>query len=362
MTEIDEIKADEQNVTQPTSRRRRRRVGQSLFGPVVLIGLGVALLLINIGRLPDPNWYAALRLWPIFLILIGLNIIVLQVPRPVGSFLSLAVGLLCVGIFGYALFYSDQMTLPAGLNELVTSEWSQEELSVPLDEVEGAQIEIGLGPLGADLGALVDSQNLFEADIKYLGDYTFEVDTADGQAEILLDARDVGLPFFGFITDLDTRPDDEPWRVGIAPNVPARLILHGGSGPGDFDLEELKLEGLEYSGGSGSTEMNLPEGVYNLDMDLGSGSSNVSLPTGGQTQLRISGGSGRLTIEVPRDIAVRLEVDDGSGSLDIQDRRLQMVNGAEEAGVWETESFEGADDWVEVFVEMGSGSVVVSPE
>ena len=67
--------------------------------PVILITAGVLLLLAALDKLPDLHWEAALQLWPLLLIFIGLDIIVRLVPHPFGTILSLVLALIVTGIF-----------------------------------------------------------------------------------------------------------------------------------------------------------------------------------------------------------------------------------------------------------------------
>jgi len=53
----------------------QRRWRGSLVGPIILIGLGIVFLLNNLGLLSWSVWEVILRLWPILLIAIGLDIL-----------------------------------------------------------------------------------------------------------------------------------------------------------------------------------------------------------------------------------------------------------------------------------------------
>ncbi|MFL7870888.1 MAG: DUF5668 domain-containing protein, partial [Anaerolineales bacterium] len=48
----------------------------SLVWPIVLVGVGVLLLLSNLGLLAKDIWVPLLRLWPLVLILVGVEILV----------------------------------------------------------------------------------------------------------------------------------------------------------------------------------------------------------------------------------------------------------------------------------------------
>ena len=80
-----------QNQSSPAPRR-----APGLFWPVILIGLGVILLLSNLGRLPADPWPLLSRLWPVILIVIGLDILLGR--RSVwGGVFSAALALLVIG-------------------------------------------------------------------------------------------------------------------------------------------------------------------------------------------------------------------------------------------------------------------------
>ena len=57
-----------------TEKNRERYGYRSLFWPIVLIGIGVIALLANMGALDRENLLVLFRLWPLLLILIGIDI------------------------------------------------------------------------------------------------------------------------------------------------------------------------------------------------------------------------------------------------------------------------------------------------
>jgi hypothetical protein len=51
------------------------RKGHSLFWPIILVGVGITWLLVNLGYIPAFNLGQLLKLWPIILIVMGIDII-----------------------------------------------------------------------------------------------------------------------------------------------------------------------------------------------------------------------------------------------------------------------------------------------
>ena len=79
------------------------RSSRSLFSPIVLIAAGVFFLLDNLGVTGGLDWRTALAYWPLALIFIGVNVLVVQIRPPIGSLLSALVAVVAVAIFGFVL-------------------------------------------------------------------------------------------------------------------------------------------------------------------------------------------------------------------------------------------------------------------
>jgi hypothetical protein len=75
----------------------------SLFGPIALIAIGLFFLFNRFNLLTDLYWLDVLRLWPLLLVFLGLNVLALQAPRPYTSLFSGLISLAAVLVFGYVL-------------------------------------------------------------------------------------------------------------------------------------------------------------------------------------------------------------------------------------------------------------------
>lgn len=122
----------------------------SLFGPIVLIAIGLFFLIKELNPLTDLHWGDVLRLWPLFLVFLGLNILVQQAPRPWGMILSGLVALLAVGVFVAILLVG----LPGSLRQTGSLEgWRTEPFSFVAEGVTTADLNLEIGLPGADLYA-----------------------------------------------------------------------------------------------------------------------------------------------------------------------------------------------------------------
>lgn len=343
----------------PASRR-----SESLFGPFILIGLGIYFLLDNLDVLPELNWGAALRLWPLLLIFWGLNIIVRQFSRPLGTFLSALVALLALATFGSVLLFSARLPFLERLGGVEAADLQREHIAFPAEGVEAADVTLDFSFPSVELDALEDSGQLIEGDVTYLGQLAFEPGVSDGRAHVnLATTSSSNGPFFWLNPSNWGDLSDSAWRLGLNPNVETNLVLNLASGSAQIDLSELMLSDLTIEGGSGSANVSLPGGDYDIVYDVASGSVVLTLPADGRHTVTIDGGSGSLNIILPAGMEARIEAEDGSGSFHVPDR-LEQVSGerGSDEGVWETAGYEDAADRLDIFIDAGSGSVNVDEE
>ncbi len=343
---------DVEEKTKTTTAPRRRRPSPSLFWPLVLIAAGVYFLLQNLGIAPTLNWATALSLWPLVLILIGLNLVVRQAPRPLGTLLSLLVGIVAVGAFGYVLL-TDAETLSARFGLPRTGQVIREEIAWAAD-VASVTATIDFHVPGGEMSALSDSADLIAGTVSYTDRLIFTRDVQGDEAVIRLDTEGTGGVFFGPMITNYSQADR--WRIGLSPNVPLDLRVDVGSGPVTLRLEGLELTDLVVDGGSGRTEIALPAGSYDANLDVSSGAVGLTLPAGGAQNLVIDGGSGALTIRLPAGMAARVELDPGSGAFR-PDARFSQVSAGENNEIWETEGYATAAERVDLTIDQGSGAI-----
>lgn len=336
---------------------KRRRRNPSLFAPIVLIALGAYFLLRNMGIVSGLNWIAALQLWPLLLIFIGVNIIVRQAPRPLGSLLSALVGLLAVAVFGYVLLFGENHPLLARLGVTGQGDYQTETIDFAAENVRSAAIEIHLGALGGHLYALEDSPNLIEGTVSYIGNLVFDTSVSGDRATVRLAAREGGFWWFNPGNWGGDTSGGSRWEVGLSPNVPLDLELDTGSGAAVLDLAGLTLSNLSLDSGSGSIELNLPPGDYEVRQDAGSGSTRMTLPGEGRQTVIVDGGSGSMVFFLPASMAARVEVDGGSGSFRPDDRFTLESGEQDDDGIWVTPGYDNAGDRLDLILDIGSGSV-----
>ncbi|MFQ5578116.1 MAG: LiaI-LiaF-like domain-containing protein [Anaerolineae bacterium] len=310
----------------PNHHRRK----PSLFWPLLLITVGGILLLSNLGILPPNAINMLWRFWPVGLILIGLDIL-LGRRSALGSILVARVALLLIG--GALAFVFFARDIPDLARQIDLGELKHETISAPRQEIKTANLFIDWPGSPARLYALEDSNALIEGDINYYGTLYFETETRGSHADISLDSR---IEQF-FISTGGFDAANEGWEVGLHPGVTFNLSLDAGSGPGNYNLQDLSLK--------------------TLTIDAGSGPLTIALPASGQVKGVLDGGSGPIELTLPEGMEAKVVVDSGSGPFSAGRGFSKSQSNSDDVSVWLTEGFRGADNYIELESDQGSGPI-----
>lgn len=315
-------------MTKSTRRYRPRR--PSLIWPILLIGAGVVFLLANLDLLPSNAWMLIARLWPVVLVLLGLEILIGR-RSTIGMILSGFLSLAIVG--GLIVLLLSAPNIPA-LNQL-TSPWElqRESIQAPLEDVERAIVSFDWKRGAYSLDALSpNSPDIISGYVEYFGTLRFDARTYGSRGDINLDSH---FPFgmeFSFVYR------ETNWDISLHPNVLYDLTLNSGSGVYEFDLGELRFRRLKLDSSSGSVQLTLPPGDYTAEID---------------------GGSGRLNLMLPEAAAVQVIIDSGSGRFD-PGSSLQLIRGDRDGdGTWETPNFSGSTQHITLEIDQSSGQISI---
>ena len=119
---------------------------RSFFWPMILIGVGLVWLLGNLGVIPafEPMWL--LRLWPLLLIAIGIDLLFARRSQVVGAIL----GILVIGVVVAFLIMGPSLNLPE------SSAVEQRSLAVPLEGIRSAAVQLDLSVYPTTIRTLND--------------------------------------------------------------------------------------------------------------------------------------------------------------------------------------------------------------
>ena len=311
------------------------RHSPGLFWPIVFIGGGVILLLSNLGYLAVNSWMLLWQLWPVLLIVIGLDVMFGR--RGLwGSLISavLAIGLI-VAVIAFLFAAQNNPSLLGAQSPIVlNADMSQrtEHIASPLDGIESADVRIDFH--GGNASVYADgASNLIEGDVTYYGNLVKSISASNGRAQVNLENTFLGLswPFFN-------ESGSTNWKLGLNPLVEYDLNFNAGSGTYHMDLTNLDLHSLTIGEGSGSMSVDLPDkGQYTFGLEIGSGTATVRVPAG---------------------VATRVLYHVGSGTVNAPD--LRQISRDRRDGVYETPNYSQSGQYVVMNVDVGSGNLDVN--
>lgn len=301
-----------------SSKSSRRKERDSIVGPILMVGAGIIFLFNNLGWLDWSIWESLLRLWPLLLIIGGLDLIIGRRSAVGGVAVALvAVVMLVGGVW----FMNGESTRPFAIVD-------GQAVVFPLDGAPQAVVEIdsAVGELRVADGA--DSANVMDGQIQSRrGEQVTQASDRQGSTlNVTLKAKNNTVIF-------PSSRQGSLWDLHLNQETPINLNVSTGVGTSTFDLRRLTLTGLNLS--------------------IGIGTTTVSLPRQGDFSGEISGGIGRTVIRVPADLPVRLEISTGIGSKTVPGDFRQ------EGDAYASPAYVAAGGGVNLKVSGGIGSIQV---
>lgn len=307
----------------------RRR---SIFGPILLIILGLVLFLGNLNILPGNLWDIGLRLWPLLLIAGGLDSLYRREGGWVGSLLVIGLGtLFLLGNLGMLMLNGWELLtylwpvliIAVGLDILIgrRSTWgavvglvlglaliagllwfatnlnpqgySSVKLEQSLDNAQQAELNFSATTGKFELESGAAAANLLEGQIRYprggQTQHSYVVENGTGQFNMESNSGSFG-PF-------ESTSGRMNFDLQINGATPAGLKLEMGVGEQSLDLRNTKVEQLDLKSGVGRIQLILPES--------------------GKLQVTMENGVGETIIYISRDARVELNVDTGITGVEI---------------------------------------------
>jgi hypothetical protein len=295
-----------------------RRRYPSLVWPILLITTGAIFLLSNLGLL-EVNFWELWRLWPVLLILAGLEIILGR-----RSFLgNLIVLILTIAVVAGVVIFL--ITAPDALAPSGTGGVAR--IVEPLEGLELASLKVDFGAGQLDVGALIDSSSLIEGEMDLASEHrpTWEIDRKGDRADMVL-AYERGFEGWNW-------RGGDAWDLRLSDEVGFSLDVDVGAGDATIDLTGLD--------------------VRDLNVNAGAGQTTVTLPEEGDFSATVDSGVGGLVLEIPATMAARVQVDRGLSALDVS-RRFEK-----EDDVYLTDDWGRNQNRVDLKIDMGVGRVTI---
>lgn len=240
--------------------------------------------------------------------------------------------------------------------------------SEPVGDAISGTIKLGPAVGQISVYALPASDNLFEAEVSYVGEINYEV-SGDTEKTIRLGQKTaftagmIGDQVKAVLNQVSKR-EDLYMKVGVSPNLPVSLDMDGGVGVSRVDLSGLRVAEVEIDGGVGEIFLTLPAGDsrYGVKIGGGVGATHVTIADGAALNLRLDGGVGGIDIHVPVNAAVRVEAEGGLGGVSVPAHFNRVKGGSGFVGmdgVWETTGFNLASTQIYIHFNGGVGGLKI---
>jgi hypothetical protein len=266
-----------------------RRGYRSLFWPAILILIGVFALLVNVGLVPVERLDRLVDLWPLVLVVIGLELVVRRALHGAAAEIAAAlIVLLAVG--GAAAYVALGPAIPTGTQTFDTTG--------KVGSLKHATVQVDAGAATITMqGSSSIGDDLFRAHIEYSGRKPdVSLDPASG--ELRISQNDSGGFFFQnrrFAVTVQLS-SSVPWKVGV----------DTGASTNTFMLSTVNVESIELNTGASKEDISLgaPSGTVPITIDGGALTVNVHRPPGAAASVSVSGGAASLNFDGRQSHAV----------------------------------------------------------
>lgn len=320
-----------------------------LIPGLVLVLIGAAILLSNYGYLHF-HWYNLFRLWPIFLIIGGVNLVFAHNKSPWATILKVAVvvfgiGLVLFGNFGnrynfwpgaYYSYHDDRDDNDGNNNNNNDKDDDDDDND---DSDKGDVIKSGNGVFNAPYNADMKfarlnisgggtTYNLSDTSFKLFSATTnssngrYSLVQSKDDSTYVVDFHMNGHHNFNFDTDKNSA------NIRLNPAPEWDIHVETGATKLDFDLTKFKVRKLDLQGGAASFDVKLGQPLAITDVEISTGVSGVD-------------------ISIPQNAACSIETDSG-----LSDNHFDGFNKTSDNN-YETPGFENAKNKIHIHMSGG---------
>jgi len=278
---------------------------------VILVTIGIFFLLINLGFISFSILFGIFDLWPLILIVVGINILFKK--KLIVSFITWTLFLIVL-IF-YGAFYEGR--------NIIGSTGYNTNFTKPIETLYG-ELDLDIGAAKLNVGSEeinLLSVNLQGAKLDYKDMYNNNKETV----------------VFSFqnknYNKINLTNKGNNYKFNLNKDVIWDLDLDLGAVSGKLNLEEIRIK--------------------SIDLDFGAGNLDIILGTKyNKSQINIDSGASNLTIVIPKEAGVKLKLDAALTKTNIDDLNLKKSG-----DYYLSTNYEEATTKLEFEINMGVGKV-----
>jgi len=295
----------------------------------VLIFLGCVFLLQNAGYLPPNFWLSLWRLWPVILVLAGIELLLAgRIP-----WLLLAGVAAAVLVLGAVAINTPSVLAPAS-SSTVTNQ------STELGAARQAQLSVQFDAGELNIAALERPTPTQLANASYSGPQdlaptpTYVVGGDVGR----LDFSNGGDANHGLAPLVGAQSGAPRLDLSLSPNVPiTSLSVKSGASNAHLDLSALQVKDFDASLGAAATWIRVPQSA-------------------GAVTLHISGGASDISIEVPQGVAARLRFRGGLTTINVDQTRFPAAGD----NIYQSADFGTSPNSADITIDAGVTKIQVT--
>lgn len=284
----------------------------TLFWPALLILVGVFALLFNSGLVPVERLDRLVDLWPLILVVIGLELVARRALQ--GAAAEVAAALIVLLAIGAAAAY-------VALGPAIATGTQTLEASGKVGNLSHATARIDVGAANITVSDSTSiGDDLFHAHIAYSGRKPdVNLDASSGDLHIS-QGNTSGFFFQNrrFVLNLQ-----------LSPSVTWKITVDSGAATDTFNLTRVRVAGIELNTGASREEITLgnPSGTVPITINGGALTVNVHRPQGVAASVAVSGGAVSLTFDGRQSHAIGTLTAQTSNFDSASDRYEIQVNG-----------------------------------
>jgi hypothetical protein len=251
------------------------------FWAVALIAIGALFLLGNFGYFNGWQFVRLGELWPVLLVLIGVEIVVTRsLPRRTSAAVGAVVALVLVG----GLFY-------LALGPAIVPGSISSSASASVGVLQSAKLDLNVDAATVTINGDAGADQLYVARYRYNngeGAVT-NLDRSTGTVRIDMQAR----------TLFPGQDRVRTVALDLNPQIPWSITISGGAMNEVLDLSRIKVSQLTISGDAQQATITLPLASGNVPIDINAGAATVTIhrPVGSGASLAMSGGINDFTAD-----------------------------------------------------------------
>lgn len=284
---------------------RERGIGLGVF----LLSIGVIFLLFNVGVISWSIFDALFYLWPLILVVIGVNIIFRKhwVVRLVTWLLFLAT---LIGFSYFSVDFNGKGNILTSQNPVIVEKPAN---------IQKSTLKLSMGACAIDVAS--GSDKLLEAEIRDRNiRFASDADT-NGNAPTLTFKRNqsADVHWNNSVVNSFRLNKDVPWDINVDTGA-SKCVL---------DLSQLKVDSLDYNGGASK-----------FSATFGNKSS--------LTEIKIDAGVSNIDLTIPESAGIRVRVDKG-----LSNSNLNGAGWIKKNNVYQTDNYEQAACKFDIYANIG---------